>query len=331
MPVRKWRAGWQVDVQVGGRRIRRTAATRALALELERKIREDADRERFGLRPNKTLEDALAEHLSTSAATLKARESLISVARVIRPYLNRPIDRIAEAASEIIRDGLKAGRKPATINRHLALLRRLGNMAVAWGWSDAPVGKRVQMLPEHNERHIYLTREQVEALAAQAKQEGTRDAIRLAAYTGLRRGELLALGPQNWRDGALWLSTSKSGRPRRVPVPREAWDVCDRLPIKATRYTLRDDFDQARKALGLAHVHFHDLRHTYASWLIQAGADLLAVKHLLGHSTMQMTSRYAHLEDRQLTKAVRRISGDGPVTRVRQKRAKKAPKSGASA
>lgn len=319
MPISKRRAGWQVDVRVDGQRVRRIVATKALAQELEGKLRTDAGRIKAGLQPNRTLADALAEYLTTSAKALKSYDSLLYVARVIRPFLNRPIEQIGSAASEIIRDGQANGRQPATINRHLALLRKIGNQALVWGWIDTPAGKRIQMLPERNERHIYLTREQVAALAAECRSEGARDAVLLAAYTGLRRGELLALGPQNWRDGALWLSTSKSGRPRRVPVPRDSWEICERLPLQTTAKALRTDFQQARKRLGLEHVHFHDLRHTYASWLIQRGVDLISLKSLMGHSTMQMTSRYAHLEEAGLTEAVARI-GVQTVPKARPKR-----------
>jgi integrase len=322
MPIRRRRGGWQVDVRVDGQRVRRTADTKEQAIELERKLRDDAARSRLGLSPNRTLADALAEYLTTSAPALRSYESLLYVARVVRPFLDRPIDRIADAAADITRDGRAAGRKPATINRHLALLRRLGNLALIWGWTDTPVGKRVVLMPERNERHVYLTAEQVEALAAACATEGARDAVMLAAYTGLRRGELLALTPSAWRDGALWLATSKSGRPRRVPVPPFLAPACARLPLKTTAPHLRVDFEQARAAVGLSGVRFHDLRHTYASLLVQAGVDLRAVKDLMGHSTMQMTSRYAHLEDKHLTRAVKKITpkrGDHLVTTPSQK------------
>jgi integrase len=329
MPIRRRRDGWQVDVRVDGRRVRRTADTKATAIELEAKLRDDAARSRLGLSPRRTLADALAEYLTTSAPALRSYESLLYVARVIRPFLDRPIDRIADVAADIIRDGRAHERKPATINRHLALLRRLGNLALNWGWTDVPVGKRVVLLAERNERHVYLTPEQVDALAAACATEGARDAVRLAAYTGLRRGELLALTPSAWRDGALWLATSKSGRPRRVPVPPFVQDVCERLPLKTTAPHLRVDFEQARAAVGLPGVRFHDLRHTYASWLVQHGVDLGAVKELMGHSTMQMTSRYAHLEGKHLAAAVKKISpkrGDHLVTKPGQKAPAKAKK-----
>lgn len=307
MPIRRRGDRWQVDVQVNGRRSRCAVATKATAIEVERKLRADIEREAHGLAPHRTLEDALAQHLSTTATALRSYQSVIYKARIIRPYLNRPIERIADAAADIIRAGKSAGRSPATINRQLALLRRLGALAQQWGWVDHPAGKRVTLLPERSERHVYLTQEQVARLASCARSEAVRDAIWLAATTGLRRGEILALGREAWRDGCLWLATSKSGRPRRVPVPAETAEICERLPLALTPDSLRGGFEAARASAGLDGIRFHDLRHTYASWLIQGGADLLVVRTLLGHSTMQMTARYAHLEDRQLTRAVRRM------------------------
>ena len=316
MPVRKRGDAWQVDVQVGGRRARQTFSTRATALEVEAKLRQDLERERAGLRPRRTIADALADYLETSATALRSYDSLLYVARVIRPHCDRPIERIADAAAAIIRDGQSRELTPATINRHLALLRRLGNLAYRWGWVDSPVGKRVELLRENQERHVYLTQQQVAAIAEQADHDGTRDAIWLAAMTGLRRGELLALTPDHYRDNALWLATSKSGRPRRVPVPADARYICERLPLQTTLYGLRGDFDRARRKAGLAHVRFHDLRHTFASWAIDAGVDLRLLKDLMGHSTMQMTSRYAHLEDRHHDQAMRRMAKKRkPVTR----------------
>lgn len=308
MAIRKRGAGWQVDVQVGGRRTRHTVATKAAAVELERKIRDDLEREAHGLRPNRTLEDALHEHLTTTAKALKSYDSLLYVARVVRPFCNRPLDRIADAAGDLVRDGQLHGRAPATINRHLALLRRIGKLAYQWGWTDKPLGTRVVLLREDNQRHTYLTPAQVSQLAAHADTEGLRDAIWLAATTGLRRGELLALTAQDYRDGALWLATSKSGRPRRVPVPADARDICERLPLRTTKDALRMGFERARAKAGMPDVRFHDLRHSFASWAVAAGVDLRLLKDLMGHSTMQMTSRYAHLEDRQMTAAVDKMA-----------------------
>jgi len=108
------------------------------------------------------------------------------------------------------------------------------------------------------------------------------------------------------RDGILALDQhTKSGRPRGIPLPPEAAAIASkRLPWELNRYRLRVRFQEARKAAGLPHIHWHDLRHTYASWLVQAGQPLTAVRDLLGHSSLSVTHRYAHLAPAHLLAAV---------------------------
>jgi integrase len=306
MPIRKRGRGWQIDVQVGNRRARQTVSTKATALEVERRVRTNLERERAGLAPHRTLADILAEYLTTQAPALRAFASLKSKARLIRPYLDRPIERATDAAASMIRDG--AHLTPATINRRLALLRRLCNLAYQWGWIDQPIGQRIKLLPERQERHIYLGWDDLQRLIDAAESEALRDAITLAAYTGLRRGELLALRAEHYREQAIYVQHSKNGKPRLVPVPGQAHDAATRLPLLVTAQSLRAGFERARAAAGMPHVRFHDLRHTYASWLVAGGVELRIVKDLMGHSTMQMTSRYAHLQQAALVDAVESAS-----------------------
>jgi len=68
---------------------------------------------------------------------------------------------------------------------------------------------------------------------------------------------------------------------------------------------IRHPFDRACEASGLTDFHFHDLRHTFASWLIMRGVSLATVSNLLGHTSPTMTLRYAHLSPKHLTSAVR--------------------------
>ena len=147
--------------------------------------------------------------------------------------------------------------------------------------------------------------------------KSVRDAIMLAALTGLRRGELLALQPEDRRDGALVLKDTKNGRPRIVPLPPEAVGI--RLPIKLSPDGLEWGFREARRKAKMAHVRFHDLRHTYASWLVQSGASLTVVRDLLGHSSLAVTSRYAHLAHEHLREAIKGLPR-GLVSRTKSKK-----------
>lgn len=223
---------------------------------------------------------------------------------MLRQYADRPLADLPLVAEQIKRQAAKTDLTPAAINRYLSILRRLGNLAERWGWTDLPLGRRVILLPENSQRHVYLTPAEVRRLM-QAADDLTADMILFACLTGLRRGEMLRLMPENVRGDLLILdATTKNGRPRAVPMPPEAAAIVRRrLPWGVRYWELRDRFDAARKAVGLS-VRWHDLRHTYASWLVQSGQSLAAVRELLGHSSLTVTQRYAHLAPEHLREAV---------------------------
>ncbi|MGO9792899.1 MAG: tyrosine-type recombinase/integrase [Solirubrobacteraceae bacterium] len=160
------------------------------------------------------------------------------------------------------------------------------------------------------------------ARAGEDRQDG--DLVRVAAYTGLRRGELLAL---RWRDVDLErrkvvvrraisadeeATSTKSRRIREVPIPDQA-DGALRALASRGDFTSLDDFvfvnrygrrldgsalrrrvERAQDAAGLRKLRFHDLRHTYGSLLVAGGVDLASVKDAMGHSRITTTERYLH-------------------------------------
>lgn len=167
-----------------------------------------------------------------------------------------------------------------------------------------------------------LRSDEVVARAREDAQDA--DLIRVAAYAGLRRGELVAL---HWRDvdfagrklivrrslsGETEVRSTKSRRARQVPLPDQAATALERLCqrgdftgpddyVFASRLgrrldpsALRRRFERARDAAGLEPLRFHDLRHTYGSLLVAGGIDLTSVKAAMGHSHITTTERYLH-------------------------------------
>lgn len=330
MSIRRKGNRWEVRVWVGGgRRVERTLppkASRADARAFETQIRRAQIDLAVGRKPARLIDEALDQWIAVGADKLKSwtRDLKFRFA-VLREYTaGKYLVDIMDVAERIKRDGQKEGLHPASINRYVALLRRVGNLAERWGWTDLPLGRRVQLLPEHSERHVYLTVPQVKALAAKADPL-TRDMILFAALSGLRLAEMLALQSAQVADGLLLLdSNTKSGRPRGIPLPPEAARIAaKRLPWGISRYQLRDRFIAAREASGMPHVRWHDLRHTYASWLVQAGQPLTAVRDLLGHSSLSVTTRYAHLAPVHLVDAVATLPSLGEI-RGRPRKAKAA-------
>lgn len=303
MPVRKHGHGWEVRVQSAGVRFSKTVKSKRDAHELEAKVRQRLNDSQLGRTPKYTLEEALTRWLTGEATTLKSYDNLKDKVRTIYPHVKgKYLHEIVEVAEEVKRKGLEKGLSPATINRRVAILRRVANIAfVRWDWLPDALGKRITLVSGERSRNTYLTAAEVNNLAINAP-EKVSNAIRLAAMSGLRKGELLSLTESHRRDGCIYLSDSKNGRPRIVPLPPEAQAIP--LPLGLTESELRKGFESAREKTGMKHVRFHDLRHTYASWLVQSGVGLTVVRDLLGHSSLSVTSRYSHLATEHLKEAV---------------------------
>lgn len=308
MSIRKRGNRWIVDVGDGARRVRRAAPTAKAARQLEADLRKQLRATRA---PAHGLEAALLRYVKEEIPRLKAGRSMAYKCAALRPFIvERTFDDIPDVVQEMKESMLSSRKKPATINRLLALLRRLCSLAFrSWGWIENPVGQKIALLQERNERHVYLTPAEFEKLAAACRQPEA-DALRLLAYTGMRRGELLALmeGRGQVADDCIILGTdTKTSRPRTIPVPPPAMPVLQRLPLMLSETTLKQQFERARKKVGMPHVRIHDLRHTYASWLAQNNVSLTTIGALLGHSQAQTTRRYAHLSVDALREATGRL------------------------
>ncbi len=238
-------------------------------------------------------------YIKGEALPLRDQKGLRTNAKAILPFIcGKTLDDAPAVAADMRRAWLADSLLPATINRRLALLRRLCNLALEWGWTEKALGKRIKLLPGENERHVYLTAEQVEAIAAKMPHAG--DLVRLTAYTGLRLGELMALGKENVTADSIVLYTTKNGKPRTIPVPKRLRHILKRVPWQVTETVRRDEWEAAR----LPGVRWHDLRHTYASFLAASGASDREMGELLGHRSAQMVKRYAHLRATHLRRLV---------------------------
>lgn len=254
------------------------------------------------------LEDALDKWLEDYVPFLKQPDNLRNKAKYIRPFLQgKTFEDVSAAVLEMRKAWLKLS--PTTINRRLMVLRRICHLAHAkWEWIDKPVHKKVELIHGENQRHYYLTRAEVEKLRMNCTIQEAGDLIVLAAYTGLRWSEMWQVTKRDVFNGALRLSArTKNGKPRSIPLHPKALAIAERMPLDITYTTLRKQWEQSRKLSGLGHFRWHDLRHTFASWLVQQGTQLQVVKELMGHSTIAVTMRYAHLCVDNLKEAVNRL------------------------
>lgn len=253
-----------------------------------------------------TIGDALNRWQVEYEPHLRNARSYDTQSRSLAMYVgHRKLTDAAAVASDI---RARPGLKPATLNRRLALLRRLCHLAYEeWGW--LPEAPRIKVLSEKgNARHIYLTRAKVETLRNACSNKDAGDLVVFSALTGVRHSELFRVRAEHVINGVLFLDArTKNGHPRSIPLHPRALAIAERMPLGCTPRMLRREWDTARKRTGMEHIHWHDLRHTFASWLVQAGVSILEVKELMGHSTIEVTMRYAHLAPDSLAKAIARL------------------------
>jgi integrase len=210
------------------------------------------------------------------------------------------------------RQTLRAGRQisGARVNRELAVLKAVFNKGIEWDMVVENPVLRVKFFNEKDRaRTRYLTAQEKKRLL-DACQPWLRRIVLVALKTGMRQGEILAL---KWSDldpvaSQFILRKTKGGTLRHVPIhpdvattlsalPRRgSYVFCDSLGQPLSRKgSVRSQFEAAVAKAGIRDFRFHDLRHTFASELVMKGVDIKTVADLLGHSTMRMTERYAHL------------------------------------
>ncbi len=232
-----------------------------------------------------------------------------------------------------IKNRRDAGLSDSSIRRELNVLRAAVS---AWKRDHEATNLPATPVPRLESppgRVRWLTHEQASALiaaSAHTKAPHLADFIRLALHTGMRSGEMLGLewSRVDLRQNLIYLDTQKNGKRGSVPLnqtarqallnrarfraehcPAAAHVFCD--PRGRKFRDVQVGFRSACAAAGIADFRIHDLRHTCAAWLVQAGVPLLDVSNLLRHSSIVMTQRYAHLAPTSARNAVARL--DSPI------------------
>ena len=213
-----------------------------------------------------------------------------------------------------------------TINRVLVLLRYGYTLALRWqiGGIDKNPASEMKNIKDDSKIERFLTPEQTKWLL-QTVRNGQNpmlpSIVAFLLFTGARKREVLDAKWQDiaWRQKAWRIPKTKSGKIRHVPLSDGALQVLNGLKETATPgnayifanpgtglpfVSIYYSWDAARKAAGLPELRIHDLRHSFASFLVNAGRSLYEVQELLGHADIRTTSRYAHLSRERLHEAV---------------------------
>lgn len=220
------------------------------------------------------------------------------------------------------------GLSPATADHVLKVLRHAMNLAVEWELIERNPLARVRLFNEDNRMENVLSDDQLQKLLNVLETDENRMACMILQFllcTGARLNEALSakwehidLTQQHWLIPAKF---SKSKRPRPVPLNSSAMHVLGTLfHDQRSGYlfinrqtgkpytTLQKVWDRIRCKAGFPHLRIHDLRHNYASMLINAGCSLYVIQKNLGHSSPLVTERYSHLTSKTTREAAEKAS-----------------------
>ena len=280
--------------------------------------------------PSPTLEKfAASDYIPYVKTYKKSWEMDISRIRNLLPYFGamRMSDIEKRDVVQLINDQLPS-YKPGSINRVIILLRYMFNLAIKWeveGVSRNPTAG-IPLLKEDNHVERFLSSEEAKALLIAIKNSKNpmlQHIISMLILTGARKREVL---DAKWEDfdmeRNIWrIPTTKAGKARIVPLSDAASVLLIKLRQRkrcahafANPATLKPYssvyyyWHTARKEAGLSDVRIHDLRHSFASFLVNAGRSLYEVQTLLGHTQIKTTQRYAHLSTTSLRSASNEIS-----------------------
>lgn len=332
---------WIAYRDAAGRKVERSTETtdRAQAALIESGARAAIWRERHQPAgapvPDPLFDDLFADYLESAALRRDITRDVYAGRKLAAAFAGRSIRSIGAAdMRRYADDRRRAGVGDSTLKRELNVLCAAINWARDECGLDLPNPAARRKPSEPPGRVRWLAREDAARLLAAARANPRApwlgDFIQLALHTGMRKSEMLQL---EWRrvdfhQGLVYLERQKNGRLGSVPLnaaareallgrarfraahcPAAPWVFVERTGARLA--SVKRSFAAACRSAGIADFHIHDLRHTCASWLVQAGVPLLEVAQVLRHASIATTQRYAHLAPQQARNAVARLEGAG--------------------
>jgi integrase len=247
-------------------------------------------------------------YLSSKDKSMQQRAEVLS--KLIGP--NTPIEHITTNTVNDIVTQLKVnGNANSTINRYLSIISRIASVyrrgfnpqyAVYIPWQKEGAG-RIEWLNREDEANVQR----------HLVSNGLADislCVSVLITTGMRLGELLSLEISQIEEGWVRLWQTKTNKPRSVPLPAGKADQLRALVQRGLPrgHQIRRALRDACRASGVkSRITPHSLRHTTATRLIKAGVNVITTAKYLGHNSIKTTQRYVHLEDNDITEAMKRM------------------------
>ncbi|WP_392565169.1 tyrosine-type recombinase/integrase [Utexia brackfieldae] len=326
MTVRKQKSGkWLFEKYLdGGRRIRKTFATKGEALAYENYLEEQSS-EKPWLREKldkRHLSELINIWYSLHGQTLKDGHSRLKAMLFACEYIDDPLAtnftakqftnyRQKRISGEIYRTDRIKTVAPRTMNLELTYFKAMFNELIRLGeWLHNNPLERVRSFKTDDQEMAYLTKEQIDALLLSCQQSKAKDLtiiVKICLATGARWSEAESLKATQVKDGKITYINTKGKRNRTVPISELLFNE---IPKK--NYSLFTAcYSAFRSAIDRAGIELpdrqltHVLRHTFASHFMMNGGNILVLQKILGHTDIKMTMRYAHFAPDHFEDAVR--------------------------
>lgn len=265
-------------------------------------------------RAQHTIEEAVDVYVRERCPQLKTGDNVTKeLALMFFAYQGRPLTQsaVADVCKFYIAKATRGNDDNKEPLSAASLRNRIRYLTAAcrYAWKnhnmcpDDPAA-RVVVPTVKNERQQYASRIEMIRIVRACCNWNSRRAFRIAFYSGMRLSEIRKYVV---RGENFVLSETKNGEPRIVPIHKKIKSAVARFEQDTAKITIQRAFTRTVRQIGLGHLHLHDLRHSAASELINAGVDLYTVGRVLGHKDSRSTQRYAHLAVDTLADAIGKI------------------------
>ncbi|WP_407661369.1 tyrosine-type recombinase/integrase [Methylomarinum vadi] len=280
------------------------------------------DQLKLGNKPRYSWNDAVVRWLNETQHKASRNDDLMHLRWLDQHFDQVPLDGInRDFLDQVIQAKLETGVANGTVNRMLALIRAiLRKAALEWDWLDKT--PKIRLLPEPTRRVRWITRQKAERLIDELPPH-LKAMVRFSLETGLRQSNVTGL---QWSQIDLarrcaWIHPDQAKAKKAIAVPlsktavvivREQIGKHDSHVFtyhgKPVSEVNTKAWRNALKRAGITDFRWHDLRHTWASWHVQAGTPLHVLQELGGWESVEMVRRYAHLSSAHLAEYVDRLS-----------------------
>lgn len=266
---------------------------------------------------NMLLNDFWVEYIAFAKSTKRSwkRDEQLYRIRIMPRFGRLKLSEITvKQIQNLMMDIRTEGLSGASADHHGQLMRRMGNLAVKWGYLDVNFARGIELYHEFNQVENIPTDEQMTRLMHVLMTDQNRPIcliIQLLIYSSCRLNEAISA---QWKYVSIEKKiltipkeSSKTKRPRHIPLNDAAIDVINQISRKENLFVFTNPktnkpyvnifkpWDRLRKKAGLPTLRAHDLRHYGPTVLANSGHSLYAISQLLGHADTRVTQRYAHI------------------------------------